>query len=119
MKKTSKDGVYRRELSSGDIAYIITYRANNQFYKRKLGTKSEGWTIARAHNERLERSKSFSKVEIAITLEEAFKAYHMSIKQKHDTRNTWGRYYNHIHSEIGNLPLDTINPNHILERGRK
>lgn len=115
MKKTSKEGVYTRVLSNGNIAYIITYRANNQFYKRKLGTKSDGWTVAKAYKERTERSKSFSKVESAISLEEAFKAYHKSIKQKSDTRNTWGRYYNHIHDSIGNLPLDAIHPNHILE----
>lgn len=119
MIKTSKDGVYTRQLSNGDTAYIITYRANNQFYKRKLGTKKEGWTVAKAHKERLERSKSFSKVESTITLEEAFKGYHKSIKQKSDTRNTWGRFYNHIHSEIGNLPLDSIYPNHILELKNK
>ncbi len=115
MTKTSKEGVYTRRLNDGDIAYIITYRANNKLFKRKLGTKSEGWSVAKAYQERMERSKSFSKVESAISLEEAFIAYHKSIKQKNDTRNTWGRYYNHIHDKIGDLPLDAINPNHILE----
>lgn len=115
MKKTSKEGVYTRQLSNGNTAYIITYRANNQFYKRKLGTKSEGWTIAKAHKERLERSKSFLKVDHAISFEEAFKAYHNSIKQKSDTRNTWGRYYNHIHDSLGHLTLDAIKPVYILE----
>lgn len=119
MTKTSKEGVYTRELNDGDIAYIITYRANNKLFKRKLGTKSEGWTVAKAYKERMERSKSFSKVESAITLEEAFKTYHKSIQQKSDTRNTWGRFYNHIHNEVGHLPLNTINPNHILELKNK
>lgn len=119
MHKTSKEGVYTRELSNGDIAYIITYRANNKLYKRKLGTKSEGWTVAKAHKERLERSKSYSKVESIISLEEAFKSYYESIKQKSDTRNTWGRYYNHIHSEVGYLTLDVIKPIDILELKNK
>lgn len=56
MTKTSKDGVYTRKLSNGDTAYIITYRSNNQFYKRKLGTKSERWTVTKANKERLVRS---------------------------------------------------------------
>ena len=115
MTKTSKDGVYTRQLSDGDTAYIITYRSNNQFYKRKLGKKSEGWTIAKAHKERLERSKAFSKVESSIILEEAFKSYYKSIHHKRDSKGTWGRYYNHIHDDLGHIPLDIIKPLDVLK----
>ncbi len=115
MTKTSKEGVYTRRLNDGDIAYIITYRANNKLYKRKLGTKLEGWTVAMAFSERHQRSRSFSRVESALTLEEAFTVYHKSVKQKNDTRNTWGRYYNHIHREVGHITLDAIRPIDILE----
>ena len=115
MKKTNKEGVYTRELSNGDTAYIITYRAHNKSYKRRLGTGSEGWSILKAYQERHKRSLSYSKVESASTLEEAFKAYHKYIKQKSDTRNTWGRYYNHIHDELGIIPLNEIKPLMVLE----
>lgn len=115
MTKTSKEGVYTRQLHNGDTAFIITYRAHNKYYKRKLGTKSEGWSIEKAYNERLERSKRFSKIESSITLEEAFKAYFQSIKHKSDAKNTWGRYYNHIHENLGHIPLDAIKSKDVLE----
>lgn len=115
MTKTSKEGVYTRQLSSGDTAYIITYRANNKLYKRKLGTKREGWTVTKAYKERLERSKSFSRVESTITLEEAFKTYYKSIQHKRDSKSTWGRYYNHIHNDLGHLLLDEIKPFDVLK----
>ncbi len=35
MKKISKEGVYTRELGNGDIAYIITYRANNKTIQKE------------------------------------------------------------------------------------
>ncbi|WP_415405658.1 tyrosine-type recombinase/integrase [Sulfurovum sp. CS9] len=119
MTKTSKEGVYTRELNNGDVAYIITYRAHNKSYKRRLGTSSEGWSVLKAYQERQNRSKSFSKVETAINLEDAFEEYYRHIKNKSDTRNTKGRYYNHIHNELGDIPLNEIKPLDVLELRNK
>ena len=118
MNKTSKEGVYIRELSSGDIVYIITYRANNKSYKRRLGTNRDGWNVAKAYQEKLNRTKSSLYLpyeDSHTTLNEAAAKYLTNIQRKSDGKNTAGRFKNHIQGLLGERLLIDIKANDIRE----
>ncbi len=111
MDKTSKDGVYTRDLANGDKVFIITYRVHGVFYKRKLGTDSEGWTVFKAYNERQKRIHT-NTAPIAkkarVSLDMSAEEYLISIAHKSDYKNTRGRYNNHIQPMLGHIPIDKI-----------
>lgn len=118
MVRTSKAGVYTREKKNGDITYIITYRLNGQHTKDILGTKSQGWTATKASKERTNRMSDSNKEfagQSKITLNKAFDEYLISISNKPDTRNTEGRYRNHIKEHIGSKKLIDITVKDILD----
>ena len=119
MVATKKIGVYTRVKRNGDISYIITYRLNGKFIKSTLGTNKNGWTISRAQKERNIRLASttnkFSPLLSKITFKEAFDEYTKSISHKPDTRNSQGRFDNHIKGLLGHKRLNDIIPKDILE----
>ena len=118
MIKTSKEGVYIRIKKNGDETFIITYRLNGKFIKDTLGTKSQGWTITKAYKERTNRMSDSNKDFIGqskITLNKAFDEYRISISHKADTRNTEGRYRNHIKEHLGTKKLIDITVKDILD----
>ena len=118
MVRTSKTGVYTRSKANGDITYLITYRLNGQHTKDILGTKSQGWTTAKASKERTNRMSDSNKEFVGqskITLNHAFDEYLISISHKPDTRNTKGRYKNHIKEYLGTKKLIDITVKDILD----
>ena len=118
MVGTSKEGVYTRVKKNGDITYIITYRLNGSYSKITLGTKSQGWTIAKASKERNSRISDTNKEFVGqskITLNKAFDEYIISISHKPDTRNSKGRYANHIKEHLGTKKLTEITVKDILD----
>ena len=115
MIKTSKNGVYKRQLDNGAIAFIITYRFDGKSYKKTLGTDKEGWSVASAAKERILRminQKTNDEIDCATKkLDEIANEYFLSIIHKSEYKNTINRYKNHIQEMLGNKSIDKINGN--------
>ena len=113
LNKTSKEGVYTRILSEGkETTYHITYRIEGKFYKKKLGSNLEGWTVNKASKERAKRigegKAPISKIEQLKTFDDIAQDYFISITHKSDYKNTVGRYNNHIKPTLGDIEIRTI-----------
>jgi len=118
MVSTTKEGVYTRVKKNGDITFIITYRLSGSYSKITLGTKSQGWTVAKASKERNNRISDNNKEFIGqsnISLNQAADEYITSIEHKPDTRNSRGRYNNHIKEQLGRKKLVDITVKDILD----
>ncbi len=111
MTNTAKQGVFTKLLKNGCTNFYIKYSIYDKQYKVKLGSDMEGWTLSRAEKERYRRiSNNIAPIakKVSITLDMAFEEYYLYIKLKSDTRNTRGRYENHIKGMLGHIPLAKI-----------
>lgn len=117
MTKTTKQGVFTKTLKNGCTNFYIKYSLHDKQYKIKLGSNLEGWTLHKAHEERMKRILN-NNVPIAkkarMSLDMCAEEYLLSIAHKSDYLNTKGRYYNHIHPILGHIPVDKIKVINIL-----
>lgn len=115
MNKTNKEGVYTRIKGNGEKVFIITYRYDNHFYKKTLGSTTQGWTLNKAVKERAKRIVDGEDTSIVIDIPKTFdqiaQEYFDSISHKPDYRNTMSRYHNHIQAKLGykDISLITVN----------
>jgi len=120
MNKTRFTGVFYRETISKDKIFYIRGKLHGKSYKVKVGSSSEGVTASYASKVRNEKhsisrmgEKSPMYKEERLTLNEGFDKYLDEIAGKGDTRNTKGRYANHIRSMLGNEYMDEISTDDI------
>jgi len=115
MIKTKYTGVYYRDTKKGDRVFYLVGKLNGKTYSEKVGSKLEGVTAAYAYQVRNEKhslsrmgeqSPKYKKPQL--TLNEGFEKYLEEIEGKGDTRNTKGRYNNHIKSLLGNKFMEEI-----------
>lgn len=106
--KTKYTGVLTGKRTDGTITYHVSYRKDGKRIKKCIGTE---WTPAKASKE---RNRLMSIVEPlsnpSISLTDAFLSYMDSISHKADTRNTLGRFNNHIKPLLGSKKLNKITP---------
>ena len=111
MDKTAKQGVFTKTLVDGTVTFIIKYSINNKQFKKVLGAEVDGWTVAKASRERekLRNTKAPAPKRLRrTTLTMATDAYLESISYKPDTRNSKGRFNNHIKEDLGDMILTDI-----------
>ena len=115
MTKSRFVGVYYRNNKAGDKIFYIKGKLYGKSYLEKVGSSSEGVTAGYASKVRSEKhsisrmgekSPMYKKVEL--TLDEGFENYREEIASKSDTRNTRGRYDNHIKPILGGMPMKDI-----------
>jgi integrase len=115
MNKTRFTGVFYRETLSKDKIFYIRGKIKGKSYKEKVGSSAEGVTAgyaSRVRNEKHsisrmgEKSPMYTKPEL--TLNDGFSKYMLEIEGKGDTRNTKGRYENHIKLIFGNELMEEI-----------
>lgn len=119
LNKTSREGVYTRSLSNcNETTYHITYRIQGKFYKKKLGSNLEGWSVNKASKERAKRigegKVPVSKIEQSKTFDDIAQDYLLSIAHKSDYKNTLGRYNNHIKPVFGQINIKSITVSMII-----
>jgi integrase len=115
MVKTRFTGVYHRETQAGDKIFYIKGKLHGKSYLSKVGSSAEGVTAAYASKVRNEKhsisrmgEKSPMYKKPQLTLNDGFYKYMVDIEGKGDTRNTKGRYENHIKSIFGNELMEEI-----------
>ncbi len=120
MVKTRYTGVFYRETLSKEKIFYIRGKLNGKSYKEKVGSSLEGVTAGYASKVRNEKhsisrlgEKSPMYKEERMTLNEGFDKYLEEIVGKGDTRNTKGRYANHVRSSLGNEYMDEISTDDI------
>ena len=115
MIKTKYTGVFYRETKTGNRIFYLRGKLKGKVYSEKVGSKSEGVTAAycsQVRNEKHslsrmgEQSPKYKKPQL--TLNDGFVKYLEEIEGKGDTRNTKGRYNNHIKSLLGNKFMEEI-----------
>jgi integrase len=115
MVKTRYTGVFYRETISKDKIFYIRGKIKGKSYKEKVGSSAEGVTAGYASKVRHEKhsisrmgekSPMYKKPEL--TLNDGFAKYMVEIEGKGDTRNTKGRYENHIMTIFGNQLMEEI-----------
>ena len=115
MNKTRYTGVFYRETVSKDKIFYIRGKLNGKSYKEKVGSALEGVTAgyaSKVRNEKHsisrmgEKSPMYKKPEL--TFNNGFAKYMVEIEGKGDTRNTKGRYENHIMPIFGNELMEEI-----------
>lgn len=117
MIKTNATGVYYRINQNKEKIFYITYRHNGKFIREKIGNTNENITVEyckklrakRVSIDRLEDEAPLNKKEIPY-FDEMAKAYFESIEEQSDTKNSIGRYNNHLKPKLGNLKLNEITP---------
>ncbi len=115
MVKTKFTGVYHRKTKSGDKIFYIKGKLNGKSYLEKVGSSAEGVTAGYASKVRNEKhsisrmgEKSPMYKKPTLTLNDGFAKYMEEIEGKGDTRNTKGRYENHIMPMLGNELMEDI-----------
>jgi len=115
MNKTKYTGVFYRETLSKDKIFYIRGKIKGKSYKDKVGSSAEGVTAGYASKVRNEKhsisrmgEKSPMYKKPQLTLNDAFDKYMEEIDGKGDTRNTKGRYENHIMPIFGNEFMEDI-----------
>jgi integrase len=118
--KTKYTGVYYRDTQNKDRVHYITYKINGKLKKEKVGTNKEGITAVYASKyrakkiseHRLGNDAPLHKKDIP-TLDIAAKDYLEKIEGKGDTKNSKGRYNNHIKPVFGDRSMDSITTDEI------
>ena len=115
MVKTKFTGVYYRKNKSGDKIFYIKGKLDGKSYLEKVGSSVEGLTAGYAYKVRNEKhsisrmgEKSPMYKKPQMTLNVGFNKYMEEIEGKGDTRNTKGRYENHIKPIFGNELMEEI-----------
>lgn len=115
MTKTRFTGVFYRETKAGDKIFYIKGKLHGKSYLEKVGSSAEGVTAgyaSKVRNEKHSISRLGEKSPLykpqKLTLNDGFDAYLLEIEGKGDTRNTKGRYVNHIKSVFGNEYMEEI-----------
>lgn len=116
MKKTKYTGVFEYITNDGIKTYYIKYSIKNKQHKEKVGTSAEGITALyasklRAKRTSVDRLKDDAPMILkqkSMTFDAAFNLYYEVIEAKNDTRNTKGRYTNHLKDFFGGLKVDEI-----------
>jgi len=115
MVKTKFTGVFYRKTQTGDKIFYIKGKIDGKSYLTKVGSSLEGVTAgyaSKVRNEKHsisrmgEKSPMYKKPEL--TLNDGFSKYMVEIEGKGDTRNTKGRYENHIMPTFGNELMEEI-----------
>lgn len=114
MKTEKYTGVYYRD-NLKDRVFYITYKKNGKKIWEKIGSKKEGITAVycskqrakRTSIERLNDEAPLNRKEIP-TFDEMAKLYFESISEQSDTKNSIGRYNNHLKRTLGKLKLNEI-----------
>lgn len=115
MVKTKFTGVYYRKNKSGDKIFYIKGKLHGKSYLEKVGSSVEGLTAGYASKVRNEKhsisrmgenSPMYKKPQLS--LNDGFEKYLNEIEGKGDTRNTKGRYTNHIKPILGNELMEDI-----------
>ena len=115
MIKTKFTGVYYRKIKTGDRIFYIKGKLHSKSYLEKVGSSAEGVTAGYASKVRNEKhsisrmgeqSPMYKKPQL--TLNDGFEKYLEEIEGKGDTRNTKGRYNNHIRPILGNELMEEI-----------
>ncbi len=120
MVKTRFTGVYHRENQTGDKIFYIKGKLHGKSYLSKVGSSAEGVTAGYASKVRNEKhsisrmgEKSPMYKKPQLTLDDGFEKYMVEIEGKGDTRNTKGRYENHIMPIFGNELMENISTENI------
>lgn len=115
MIKTKYTGVYYRDTKDGDRIFYIVFKKFGKTKYEKIGSKLEGITAAyaskiRAKQTSIERLKDEAPLNIKIvpTFDEVALEYFEYKKDKPDTKNSEGRYSNHLKATLGKLKLNEI-----------
>lgn len=115
MVKTKFIGIYYRKNKAGEKIFYIKGKLSGKSYLEKIGSSSEGVTAGYASKIRNEKhsisrmgeqSPMYKKPQL--TLNDGFDRYLDKIEGKGDTRNTKGRYTNHIKPVLGNELMEDI-----------
>ena len=115
MVKTKFTGVFYRKTKTGEKIFYIKGKIDGKSYLTKVGSSLEGVTAgyaSKVRNEKHsisrmgEKSPMYKKPEL--TLNDGFAKYMVEIEGKGDTRNTKGRYENHIMPIFGNELMEEI-----------
>jgi len=115
MVKTKFTGVFYRKTQTGEKIFYIKGKIDGKSYLTKVGSSLEGVTAgyaSKVRNEKHsisrmgEKSPMYKKPEL--TLNDGFAKYMVEIEGKGDTRNTKGRYENHIMPIFGNELMEEI-----------
>ncbi len=104
---TKYTGVLFAIKADGTKTYYVSYRKDGKRIKKCIGTD---WTLLKASKERSRLINTDTELNVSLKLKDIFSSYMDSIGHKPDTRNTVGRFNNHINSHIGSKRLDKITP---------
>lgn len=112
--KTKYTGVYYRD-NQNDRVFYITYSQNGKKKWEKIGSKSEKITASycnkfRAKRTSIERLEDEAPLDVKVipSFDEMAKEYFLSIEEQSDTKNSIGRYKNHLKTKLGKLKLNEI-----------
>ncbi len=115
MVKTKFTGVFYRKTKAGSKIFYIKGKLDRKSYLEKIGSAAEGVTAGYASKVRNEKhsisrmgEKSPMYKKPQLTLNDGFEKYLEEIEGKGDTRNTKGRYTNHVKPIFGNELMEDI-----------
>lgn len=115
MVKTKFTGVFYRKTKTGEKVFYIKGKIDGKSYLTKVGSSLEGVTAgyaSKVRNEKHsisrmgEKSPMYKKPEL--TLNDGYTKYMEEIEGRGDTRNTKGRYENHIMPIFGRELMEEI-----------